>query len=118
MGPWPGDFGASGPAHIDPRGRPSFRLFRRGHALAGGRRGVTALLTFDGVALRRGGRLLFENLDFALGPGEALQVKGPNGSGKSSLIRLAAGLLQPDRGIVERASLALADDQPALDREL
>ena len=55
---------------------------------------MTPLLRFDGVALRRGGRLLFEDLDLALGPGEALQVTGPNGSGKSSLIRLAAGLLR------------------------
>ena len=76
------------------------------------------LLRFEHVALRRGGRLLFEDLDFALGPGEALQVAGPNGSGKSSLIRLAAGLLSQARGRVERSSLALADDHPALDREL
>ena len=76
------------------------------------------LLRFQDVALRRGGRLLFEGLDLALGPGEALQVAGPNGSGKSSLIRLAAGLLRQERGAVERAPLALADDNVALDREL
>jgi heme exporter protein A len=79
---------------------------------------VTALLRFEGVALRRGGRLLFEGLDLELGPGEAQQVSGPNGSGKSSLIRLAAGLLRAERGRVERAPLALADDSLALDREL
>jgi heme exporter protein A len=79
---------------------------------------MKARLSFEQVALRRGGRLLFDGLDFALGPGEALQVHGPNGSGKSSLLRLAAGLLQPERGRVERSSLALADDSLALDREL
>lgn len=79
---------------------------------------MSALLRFDQVALRRGGRLLFEGLDLELGPGEALQVAGPNGSGKSSLIRLAAGLLEPERGHVERSPLALADDNVALDREL
>ena len=79
---------------------------------------MTALLRFEGVALHRGGRLLFEDLDLALGPGEALQVTGPNGSGKSSLIRLAAGLLRAERGQVERSRLALADDTLALDREL
>jgi heme exporter protein A len=79
---------------------------------------VTALLRFKGVALRRGGRLLFEGLDLQLCSGEVLQVAGPNGSGKSSLIRLAAGLLRAERGTVERSPLALADEALAFDREL
>jgi heme exporter protein A len=79
---------------------------------------VSALLRFEDVALRRGGRLLFEGLSFELAAGERLQVTGPNGSGKSSLIRLAAGLLKEETGRVERTALAVADDQPALDREL
>ncbi len=45
-------------------------------------------------------------------------MRGPNGSGKSSLIRLAAGLLTQERGQVECAPLALADEHHALDREL
>jgi heme exporter protein A len=79
---------------------------------------VTAHLRFKDVTLRRGGRLLFEGLGLELGPGEGLQVEGPNGSGKSSLIRLAAGLLRAERGTVERADAALADEHLALDREL
>lgn len=79
---------------------------------------MTPLLRFEAVTLRRGGRLLFEDLDFTLRAGEALQVTGPNGSGKSSLLRLAAGLLSPERGRVERSPLALADDALALDSEL
>jgi len=79
---------------------------------------VTSLLRFEGVALRRGGWLLFEGLDLDLGEGAMLQISGPNGSGKSSLIRLAAGLLRPERGRLERSPLALVDDNLALDREL
>jgi len=79
---------------------------------------VKPLLRFEHVALRRGGRRLFDTLDLALGPGEALLVRGPNGSGKSSLLRLAAGLLAPERGRVERSALALADENDALDAEL
>ncbi len=79
---------------------------------------MTCLLHFEDVALRRGGRLLFERLDFLLARGELFQVAGPNGSGKSSLIRLAAGLLLADRGRVERSAVALANDQLALVREV
>nr|AYC79562.1 hypothetical protein [uncultured bacterium] len=77
-----------------------------------------SLLRFEKVALRRGGRLLFEDLNLDIDRGDALQVSGPNGSGKSSLIRLAAGLLLAERGRVERSSVALADDHLALDPEL
>ena len=76
-----------------------------------------SLLCGQGLALVRGGRLLFEDIDVALAPGEALHVTGPNGSGKSSLIRLVAGLLKPTAGRIERAEAALADEGPALDRE-
>lgn len=57
-------------------------------------------LAFDQVACTRGGRLLFENVSFALAGGDALVVSGPNGVGKSSLIRIAAGLLTPSAGTV------------------
>jgi len=77
------------------------------------------LLHAEGVALVRGGRLLFEGLDLHLDAGEAVHVTGPNGSGKSSLIRLAAGLLRQSAGHVERGGrIALADEHLALDREL
>lgn len=79
---------------------------------------MTTQLSFDRVTLVRGGRLLFEDLSFAVSPGDALQVRGVNGAGKSSLIRLAAGLLRQQRGAVTRPRLALADDHLALDREL
>jgi heme exporter protein A len=76
------------------------------------------LLTFEQVALVRGGRLLFSGLSFVVAPGAALNVAGPNGSGKSSLIRLAAGLLRAAEGRVQSAPLALSDERLALDREL
>jgi heme exporter protein A len=71
------------------------------------------------VACLRGGRLLFEGLDFALATGEAALVTGPNGVGKSSLLRIAAGLLEPAAGRVERdGGLALAAEAAALDERL
>lgn len=79
---------------------------------------MTALLRFDAVTCERGGRRLFEGLGLTLEPREALLVTGPNGCGKSSLLRLAAGLLRPASGTVERREAALADDALALDREM
>jgi heme exporter protein A len=76
------------------------------------------LLTGTGLALVRGGRLLFEGMDLSLEAGGGLHLTGPNGSGKSSLIRLIAGLLRPTAGTVVRAETAMADDQLALDREM
>ena len=71
------------------------------------------------LACRRGDRVLFSGLNFALVAGEALHLAGPNGIGKSSLIRILAGLLRAFAGTVERTgALALADERPALDGHL
>ena len=78
-----------------------------------------ALLSLTGVSCLRGGRLLFEDMNLALAPGEAAVLTGPNGAGKSSLIRIAAGLLRAAAGRVERSvTAALADEALALDQRL
>ena len=55
-------------------------------------------LVGEGLACRRGGRLVFAGLDFRLPAGGALVLTGSNGSGKSSLLRLLATLLPRPRG--------------------
>lgn len=77
------------------------------------------LLSLREIACRRGGRLLFEGINLTLEAGAAALVTGRNGAGKSSLIRLAAGLLRPAAGKVERRGTAtLADENIALDPKL
>lgn len=77
-----------------------------------------SLLAFRDVACARGGRVLFEGLSLALDAGGAVLVTGPNGAGKSSLVRVAAGLLAPVAGSVERGDCALLGEHAALDPEL
>lgn len=76
-------------------------------------------LTLTGLACRRGGRLLFEELDLALGQGEAALVTGANGAGKSSLLRIIAGLLPPTAGTVSaQGAIGWLGEAAALDPRL
>ncbi len=60
--------------------------------------------------------MLFTQLSFTLGAGDALRISGANGVGKSSLLRILAGLLVPADGLVaSEGAVALADENPALD---
>ncbi len=65
-----------------------------------------------GLACQRAGRLVFEQLEFALEAGDALLLRGPNGSGKSSLLRLLAGLLRPAAGVLRWQGRSFAAQDP------
>jgi NitT/TauT family transport system ATP-binding protein len=57
-------------------------------------------LSLSGVGLTLGGRPVLDGVDFSAGGGETVVLIGPSGCGKTSLLRLAAGLIPPDRGAV------------------
>ena len=61
---------------------------------------AAALLECRGLAFARNEEPVFGPLDFALHPGEALQVHGGNGRGKTTLLRVLAGLLPASAGEV------------------
>jgi heme exporter protein A len=71
--------------------------------------------TGTGLACRRGERLVFAGLSFAVPAGGVLVLTGPNGSGKSSLLRLMAGLALPEAGTLAWDGVAL-DEDPAAHR--
>ena len=47
---------------------------------------------------------LFLSFDLSLEEGTFVGITGPNGAGKSAVLRLAAGDLRPDAGMVRGAS--------------
>ncbi len=56
------------------------------------------LLFLQGVALTFGGTPLITSADLSISPGERACLVGRNGSGKSTLLKIAAALVEADRG--------------------
>jgi heme exporter protein A len=88
-------------------------------------------LTIDRVHVWRGERHVLKGVSLALKRGELLHVTGPNGTGKTTLLRVASGLVRPEKGEVawlgrpiarDRAryqcALAYAPHEPALKGDL
>ena len=48
-----------------------------------------------------GGRTLFDNVTWRLGPGDRVAIVGVNGSGKTTLLRLLSHAVQPQAGVVK-----------------
>jgi branched-chain amino acid transport system ATP-binding protein len=60
----------------------------------------TPLLAAHGVRKRFGALLVLQDVDFALGAGEAVGIVGPNGAGKTTLLNVLSGALQATGGTV------------------
>jgi len=48
-----------------------------------------------------GGTEALRDVSFTVGAGEFVSLLGPSGCGKSTALRLVAGLLEPDKGLIE-----------------
>lgn len=58
------------------------------------------------VVIRRGGKVLWQNLTFSLAVGERMGICAPSGTGKTTLGRVLAGWQKPTSGEI------LVDDKP------
>lgn len=57
-------------------------------------------LTIDQLAVRRGSRLVIDDLSFSAKAGQALLLTGPNGAGKTTLLRTIAGFIAHESGTI------------------
>jgi ATPase subunit of ABC transporter with duplicated ATPase domains len=60
------------------------------------------LLAASGVTKAYGAHVVLADVDLVVPPGARIGLVGPNGTGKSTLLRLLAGLDQPDLGTIRR----------------
>ena len=65
-----------------------------------------SLLVISGLSLRLGGRLLLDDADLAVAPGQRVGLVGRNGAGKSTLLRAILGEIAPDGGEIRLAARA------------
>ena len=78
---------------------------------------VAVLVDLQQVTVRRVDRTLFEGLSLTISDGNRIGVVGTNGTGKSTLLRIAAGLEQPEEGQVRRgrgSRIGFLDQVPEL----
>jgi manganese transport system ATP-binding protein len=64
------------------------------------------------VSVRYDQVLALDRVDLTLEQGQALGIVGPNGSGKSTLLKSVAGLMKPERGILETFGVAPRELEP------
>ena len=57
-----------------------------------------------GLGKKFGGNWIFRDLSLDVSPKESVVLIGPSGSGKSVLLKIIAGLIQPEEGSVQLAS--------------
>ncbi|WP_158156759.1 cytochrome c biogenesis heme-transporting ATPase CcmA [Vibrio alginolyticus] len=59
------------------------------------------MLEVSNLTAIRDDRVLFENLQFEIKPGELVQIEGRNGTGKTTLLRIVTGLGDREEGVIK-----------------
>jgi len=60
------------------------------------------MISVQGVSMRYGGKILFEDVTTTFSAGRRYGLTGPNGAGKSTFMKLLSGDLVPQKGTVSR----------------
>ncbi len=62
---------------------------------------MSPVLNLQGVTVRRGRKLLLNNVSFHIQEGQRWVILGPNGAGKTTLLQIASGRLFPTTGTAQ-----------------
>jgi len=86
-----------------------------------------AIFTFNQVSLAFGEQVILKDAEFAVEPGERVCLIGRNGAGKTTALRLAHGVVHPDKetirvlgldpvenGMVVRTRVSLLSEESSL----
>lgn len=76
------------------------------------------MLSAHNLTCIREERVLFEDLNLSIFPGDILQIEGPNGAGKTSLMRILAGLSQPYDGDIQFQGKSITDQRELFHQNL
>lgn len=60
------------------------------------------MLRVEGLSLRYGEQRVLNDISFSFEQGKITGLLGPNGAGKSSILKVLAGLVRPDAGVVTK----------------
>jgi ATPase subunit of ABC transporter with duplicated ATPase domains len=79
---------------------------------------VSSMISVNGVSMRYGSKVLFEDVNATFSDGRRYGLTGPNGAGKSTFMKLLTGELTPQQGTILRPAKlgVLRQDQYAFDK--
>src|SRR6476661_7588078 len=77
----------------------------------------SSMISVQGVSMRFGSKVLFDDVTTTFSAGRRYGLTGPNGAGKSTFMKLLTGELQPQKGVVSKPAKlgVLRQDQFAFD---
>jgi spermidine/putrescine transport system ATP-binding protein len=65
-----------------------------------------------GLAVSLDGKQIFKDVNFEVQEGQCLALLGPSGCGKTTLLRVVAGFVRPDAGIIKLFGNAMGNEPP------